>query len=121
MGDGFGDPLGMSLEQDRVDEIVVKIGVALFDGTSGVHQIDPVPQQRQQPLPSRCHQPSDCGHQPAGSRPRWQAARDQPVLGNHSDKEPAKQADATSDEERAPGDATMICRCGFQPLCQIPL
>ena len=54
--DDGGAPLGVRLDEHRVDQIVVELGMLPLDRPGGVDEIHPVTDQRQEPVHSRAGQ-----------------------------------------------------------------
>ena len=121
MHDRFRNALGMLSQEHGVDEVVVQIGMALFEGPRGIHQIDAVAKQREQPSHSRPAKPGDRHQQPGHPRPHRQSTSHNPVLGKHAEKQPRQQADGSSGKKGAPGNAAVVGRGCVQPLGEILL
>ena len=106
------DAIGPRLDEHGIDDVIVELGMILLDRAGRVDEVHPVERQRQEPADGG-RQSGDQGRaQPRPAGPGRQAARNQPVLERHAERQPEQCRHRCAEEERRDRHALEVgARC----------
>ena len=102
--DGGDRRLGTRLEEHRVHEVVVQVGMVAFDRPRGEDEVHAIPHERHDPAHDRGAERDGPTDEPRPPGPRGEAALDEPVIRRDAESEPRHEGDGSPEGERRDGD-----------------
>ena len=114
-------PLGMRLDEHRVDQIVVELGMLPLDRPGGVDEIHPVTDQRQEPAHGRAGQRQPSGRQPPPPHPPGQSTGNDPMFGQNPERQPNGRRHRRGEEEVRQRHPLEIGPGRFEATNEIPI